>query len=130
MKRGGPWAPFFLPASRRADHCRGVTSVGLAVADLDDDGDQDVFVANDRSANHLYGNDRDRLHEFAAEAGVGYAMSGRTEGGCRKLPSCADSWARTTLTPRAHRRGQTAALQSLTRKSRAVDAGQAGGAEC
>ncbi len=55
--------------------------MGIAVSDLDDDGDQDIYVANDRSQNLLYFNEGKRLREVAAESGVGFGMTGGVEGG-------------------------------------------------
>jgi len=55
--------------------------MGLAVTDLDNDGDQDIYVVNDRSENHLYRNDGGTFTETALESGVGFGMRGQTEGG-------------------------------------------------
>lgn len=57
-------------------------SLGAAVLDVDDDGDLDVFVANDTTANYLYSNERNpgdrkpRFREGAAMAGVGFDANG------------------------------------------------------
>ena len=55
---------------------------GLTVAagDLDLDGDQDLFVANDTTANFLYQNDGGRFVEVALEAGVAYDLDGNETG--------------------------------------------------
>jgi hypothetical protein len=55
--------------------------MGVAASDLDGDGDQDLYITNDRSYNLLYRNDGGRLAEVAAESGVGYGPTGLTEGG-------------------------------------------------
>ena len=45
-------------------------------ADFDDDGDVDIFVANDATANFLYRNDGNRFTEMALEAGIAYDPNG------------------------------------------------------
>ena len=55
--------------------------MGIGTSDLDLDGDLDVYVANDRSPNHLYLDEGDRLHEVGAELGVAYSPMGMAEGG-------------------------------------------------
>ena len=56
--------------------------MGVAVGDLDEDGDFDLYVTNDRSQNFLFRNEGDgRYQEVAAEAGVGFSETGQTEGG-------------------------------------------------
>jgi hypothetical protein len=55
--------------------------MGVVAGDLDGDGDQDLYVTNDRSYNLLYLNEEGGLREAAAEAGVGYGPTGLVEGG-------------------------------------------------
>lgn len=55
--------------------------MGVAAADLDDDGRTDVYVTNDRSQNLLYRNQEGGFEEVGAETGVGYSELGQTEGG-------------------------------------------------
>ena len=57
---------------------KGLTAVA---ADLDDDGDQDLFVPNDSVANFFYRNDGGRFTEIALEAGVAYDPDGVTTAG-------------------------------------------------
>jgi hypothetical protein len=45
-------------------------SYACAWADYDNDGDQDLYVANDFGRNNLYRNDAGKFHDVAAEAGV------------------------------------------------------------
>jgi hypothetical protein len=45
-------------------------------SDFDNDGDQDVFVANDATPNFLYRNDRGKFTEVGTEAGVAYDPDG------------------------------------------------------
>jgi hypothetical protein len=52
------------------------------VGDLDEDGDFDLYVTNDRSQNFLFRNEGGgRYREVAAESGVGFSETGQTEGG-------------------------------------------------
>ncbi|MGI9013521.1 MAG: FG-GAP repeat domain-containing protein [Phycisphaerales bacterium] len=45
-------------------------SFACSFSDFDDDGDQDLYVANDFGANNLYRNDRGVFTDIAAQAGV------------------------------------------------------------
>lgn len=54
--------------------------LGVAFADLDGDGNQDIYVANDAVMNHLYlGDGTGRFAESALLAGVGFNADGRPE---------------------------------------------------
>ena len=55
------------------DGGKGLTVVAC---DLDGDGDQDLFVANDATENFLYRNDGGKFVEIALEAGVAYDPDG------------------------------------------------------
>ena len=56
--------------------------LGVAFADYDDDGDADIYVANDSTRNLLYANNGDGTFvEDGVLAGVGYNEDGRTEAG-------------------------------------------------
>lgn len=55
--------------------------LGVAAADLDLDGDVDLFVANDGMRNFLYRNDGERFVENALEAGLAYNGQGQPEAG-------------------------------------------------
>jgi len=70
----------FVDVSSEAGILPSGRGMGIAVSDLDDDGDQDIYVANDRSQNFLYRNDGKRFTEVGAEAGVGFGETGRSEG--------------------------------------------------
>jgi hypothetical protein len=45
-------------------------TLGAVTADLDNDGDQDLYVANDFGENAFYRNDGERFSEIAAELGI------------------------------------------------------------
>lgn len=56
--------------------------LGVATADVDDDGDVDILVANDASANHLWVNDGEgRFIDRAVEMGFAFNTSGQAEAG-------------------------------------------------
>jgi hypothetical protein len=67
---------------RRADHAKDYgKGLGVLIADLDDDGLPDVYVANDTSGNFLYLNrGGGRLEEAAAERGVAGDENGTPTG--------------------------------------------------
>ncbi len=54
---------------------------GVVALDYDDDGDSDVYVANDTTRNYLYRNDGGRLIEVGVLAGVAYNEQGLAEAG-------------------------------------------------
>ena len=62
--------------SLRADGC----GLGVFVADLDANGQPDVYVANDATPNFLYMGNGGRLVERAAEAGVAWDEEGQYDG--------------------------------------------------
>ena len=53
--------------------------LGVVPADLDLDGDLDLFVANDETPNALFRNDSGRLRDVALAAGVAYNGDGEAE---------------------------------------------------
>ncbi|MEM7244183.1 MAG: CRTAC1 family protein [Acidobacteriota bacterium] len=56
--------------------------LGIVVGDIDDDGDPDVYVANDSTPNFLHRNDgTGRFEEIGWLVGVGYNADGETEAG-------------------------------------------------
>jgi len=57
------------------------TGMGAFAADLDDDGDQDIFLANDLMANSLFLNDgKGRFEEAAVLTGLAFDRNGRANG--------------------------------------------------
>jgi hypothetical protein len=71
----------FTDVSRQAGVAEDGRGMGVAAGDLDLDGDQDLYVANDRTRNFLYLNERGRLREVGGEVGVAYGTDGAVEGG-------------------------------------------------
>jgi hypothetical protein len=55
--------------------------LALAIGDIDSDGDQDVYVANDSNANQLWINDgKGKMKDVAQLAGCAYSETGKEEG--------------------------------------------------
>jgi hypothetical protein len=55
--------------------------LGIVALDYDEDGDTDLYVANDTTPNFLYRNDGGRLEEVGVEAGVAFNEQGLAEAG-------------------------------------------------
>ncbi|MEW6749681.1 MAG: CRTAC1 family protein [Candidatus Latescibacterota bacterium] len=73
----GPFADVTRQAGVHSDAGR---QLGAVFADYDDDGDPDLFVANDRTANFLFRNRGDgSFEEVGALAGVAYNEDGLAE---------------------------------------------------
>ena len=61
---------------------KALAGLGVAFCDYDDDGDQDIYVANDQQANLLWRNDSDwQLREVGAISGVAYNADGKAQAG-------------------------------------------------
>lgn len=59
----------------------GMYGLGVAAADYDDDGDVDIYVANDATPNQLYRNRGDgTFDEVGALSGVAYGVDGSEQG--------------------------------------------------
>jgi hypothetical protein len=71
----------FLDVSSAAGVVADTRGMGIVAGDLDGDGDQDLYLTNDRSPNLMYLSGDDRLTDVAVEAGVGYSETGMAEGG-------------------------------------------------
>ena len=60
----------------------GTYGLGVLVADFDDDGWPDIYVANDSSSSALYRNNRNgTFTEMAIEAGVAFGPDGKPQAG-------------------------------------------------
>ncbi len=60
----------------------GTYSLGVLVADFDDDGWPDIYVANDSTSSALYKNNHDgTFSEIAIEAAVAYSADGKSQAG-------------------------------------------------
>ncbi|MGQ9592408.1 MAG: CRTAC1 family protein, partial [Planctomycetota bacterium] len=72
----------FRDASRETGIAAHVSyGMGMIAADYDDDGDTDIFVANDVSANFLWRNDgTGKFEEVAVESGVAFDCHGDEQG--------------------------------------------------
>ncbi len=55
--------------------------LGVVTGDYDDDGDVDLYIANDKTTNVLYRNDGGRFTDVTLEAGVGYSIDGEPQAG-------------------------------------------------
>jgi enediyne biosynthesis protein E4 len=71
----------FVDATREAGLDLPGWGMGLVAADFDDDGDADIFVANDGAGNYLWQNDgRGRFEEMGLLAGVAFNLRGDARG--------------------------------------------------
>src|SRR5260370_25273412 len=60
----------------------GTYGVGVVVADFDNDGWPDIYVANDSTSAALYQNNHDgTFTDIATEAGVAYSPDGKPQAG-------------------------------------------------
>ena len=59
----------------------GGNGLGVATGDYDNDGDFDIYVANDKTPNVLYRNDAGRFTDVTLQAGVGYSLEGTAQAG-------------------------------------------------
>jgi len=74
----------FEDVSRRAgilDDRQESKGLGVVAGDYDNDGDSDLYVANDSTRNFLYRNEGGQLTEVGLESGVGYNEEGLPEAG-------------------------------------------------
>jgi enediyne biosynthesis protein E4 len=74
----------FTDVSEKADilKTQGTFALGVLVADFDNDGWPDIYVANDSTSSALYHNNRDgTFTDIAIEAGVAYSADGKPQAG-------------------------------------------------
>lgn len=75
---GGKFTDVTAESGIAADKGKGLA---LGIVDIDLDGDQDIYVANDSTANNLWINDgKGKFKDVAAVAGCAYSITGREEG--------------------------------------------------
>ncbi|MSR46109.1 MAG: VCBS repeat-containing protein [Planctomycetes bacterium] len=67
--RGGEFKFVDATAEFGLEHNNTKWTWGVCFEDYDNDGDQDLYVANDFGANNLYRNDGGRFHDVAEESG-------------------------------------------------------------
>ena len=70
FRNDGGWRFTDITAASGLDANNRRFSLAASWCDYDDDGDPDLYVANDFGRNNLYRNDRGRFRDVAAEAGV------------------------------------------------------------
>ncbi len=70
----------FREATDEVGLSTGGKGVGVLIADLDLDGDVDVYVANDTTARFLYENRGGKLSEIGASSGADVSRQGEAEG--------------------------------------------------
>ncbi|MDC0936886.1 VCBS repeat-containing protein [Pirellulales bacterium] len=70
LENQGDWQFRDVTADRGLDENNRRFSFAAAWEDYDNDGDLDLYVANDFGRNNLYRNDGNRFHDAAASAGV------------------------------------------------------------
>lgn len=66
----------FTDVSRESGLVQGGKGLTVVAADFDDDGDGDIFVANDATPNFFYRNDGGQFTDIALEAGIAYDPDG------------------------------------------------------
>ena len=71
----------FADVTRETGITRIGRGLGVAFQDYDDDGDTDIYVANDGTMNFLYENQGGTFGEVGLQSGTRYNMDGRAEAG-------------------------------------------------
>jgi hypothetical protein len=73
--------PVFTDVSNEAGITLKGRGLGIAFSDYDNDGDTDVYIANDKDMNFLYENRRGTFSEVGLQAGTRYNADGLAEAG-------------------------------------------------
>jgi hypothetical protein len=70
----------FTDVSETAGITAAANGLALAIVDIDKDGDEDIYVANDSDANQLWINDGGKFKDVAQISGSAYSEIGQAEG--------------------------------------------------
>lgn len=70
----------FTDITKEAGLSEKKNGLALAIGDIDKDGDEDVYVANDSDANFLWINDKGNFKEMAQISGSAYGKVGKEQG--------------------------------------------------
>ncbi len=81
LYRGNPDGTFTDVSQTAGVRVEPAYGLGVGWADLDDDGDLDLFVANDSMGNFLFENQGGKFEEIGLLAGVAYSEDGNAQAG-------------------------------------------------
>ncbi len=70
----------FMDATESSGIDSSANGLALAIVDIDRDGDEDIYVANDSDPNNLWLNEGGKFRDIAAVSGAAYSEIGQAEG--------------------------------------------------